>query len=110
MPSITNEVQLKRASLMNKVLKSFSLLDFNDQTEITFETARSAYSSVLKLEDDIKAVFPKRNTSRLRKGVHRKDLDTIRVLREMLRYYNMTLMYTRKQTKSGCIYKYKIAK
>ena len=110
MPAITKAIQIKRAHLMDKVLKAFALVDMDDQTEITFQRGMLAYPTLIKMQAEIIKTFPKRNTSRLRKGVKRRDLHTIRVLKEMLRYYNMTLMSYRQQTRKGCIYKYKIAK
>ena len=110
MPYITASVKEKRFELIKQVLKSFTLNDFDDKSDITYNIAKNAYSTLQKLKEQIIRVYPKRNTSRLRKGIHRKDLDSIRVLKEMLRYYNMTLICTRNQTRKGSNYKYKIVK
>ena len=110
MPYITSPVKEKRFELIKQVLKSFTLNDFDDKSDITYNIAENAYPTLQTLKEQIIRVYPKRNTSRLRKGIHRKDLDSIRVLKEMLRYYNMTLICTRNQTRKGSNYKYKIVK
>ena len=110
MPKITNDVKNNRSLLINKVLKSFSLVDLDDSSEIVYSTGESAYPTLVQLKEELIKNYPKRNTSRLRKGIEKKDLDSIRVLKELLRYYNMSLLSTRQQTKSGVIYKYKIVR
>ena len=93
---------------MNRVLKGFCLNGLDDSSEITYAIGRAAYPTIIKLKDELVETYPKRNTSRLRKGIYKKELDTIRVLKELLRYYGMTLISSRSQTKHGCTYKYKI--
>jgi hypothetical protein len=95
---------------MNKVLKAFSLTGFDDPSEIYYSSGLNAFETLLALKDEIIAIYPRRNTSRLRKGIQKKDLDSIRALKEILRYYNMSLISNRIQSKDGCTYKYKIVK
>ena len=110
MKAIPLDIQNKRNILIKQILKSFSLTGFHDESEIDYNSGANAYQTISKLKNDIIKIYPKRNTSRLRKGINRKDLDSIRVLKQLLRYYKMTLIVNREQTKSGCKYFYKIAK
>ena len=105
MPRVPEIVEQKRADLLNKVLKAFSLTD-SKSWEIYYSDGDIAYTAIKALKDDIITVYPKRNTSRLRKGIQNKSLDSIRALKELLRYYNKTLISSRIQSKNGCTYKY----
>lgn len=108
MPRITQSIQQERLELMKTVLKCFALNGFEDQSEISYMNGSEAFEALTRMKDAIVRIYPKRNTNRLRKGIKKRDLDSIRVLREMLRYYGMSLISKRKQTKDGCVYKYKI--
>lgn len=46
MPYITAPVKQKRFELIKQVLKSFTLNDFNDKNEITYNTAENAYPTL----------------------------------------------------------------
>ena len=82
----------ERKQVIDKVVKSFSLLSTSDKTTIiTRDNARVAIPVLQALADEIIRLVPKYNSKRVREGIH-KPTHAITVLRQIIRLKNRKLL------------------
>ena len=100
--------------IIDKVAKSFALLNASDKTTvITRDMANAAISTLKELSDELIRLFPKYNTKRIRNGI-KNPKHAITVLREIVRLKNRKVLSIKKYKwnkelkKKYCVFTYKL--